>query len=140
MKSGPAHIKISIENNISELEKVAGMYEKFASSQQLPSRINNAVLMVLDEILNNIINYAYTDNDAHEINIYFSILEDRLCLQIEDDGKPFNPLEIPKADRQSKLEDRPIGGLGIHLTKSIMDNLTYNYKNRKNCLLLEKNL
>ena len=57
-----------------------------------------------------------------------------------DKGKPFNPLEAEEPDLELSGEDRPIGGLGIFLVQSTMDDLSYEYKDEQNILTLKKTL
>ena len=60
--------------------------------------------------------------------------------EVEDDGQPFNPLEAPEADTTKPLEERTIGGLGIHLARKLIDGLEYQRQEGKNLLLLKKAL
>ena len=60
-------------------------------------------------------------------------------IEISDDGQPFNPLkDAPKPDLEAALEDRPIGGLGIHLVLTMMDEMHYRRENERNHLTLVK--
>lgn len=61
-----------------------------------------------------------------------------VVLCFEDDGVPFNPLEIPKPDVTEPMEMRGIGGLGIYLVKQRMDKVCYERTDGKNCLWIEK--
>ena len=69
------------------------------------------------------------------------MLEDgELVAEVEDDGTPFNPLDVPAPDVTRPIEDRPIGGLGIHLTKKMVDGIDYSLRDGKNVLRLRKKL
>jgi len=133
-------IVIKIKNDISELEKVNQVFEQFAENHQLLLKITNPVSLALDEILNNIISYGYSDNENHEIKIEIQLSETLLKIQIEDDGLQFDPFKVEEADTKSEIEEREVGGLGMHLVKNMLDDLSYEYKNKKNCLILEKNI
>ena len=61
-------------------------------------------------------------------------------IQIEDDGKEFNPLSYAEPDTDLSLDDRKIGGLGIHFVRKIMDDITYIRSDNKNILTLKKNI
>ena len=63
---------------------------------------------------------------------------DRLTVTIADDGVPFNPLSVKKPDTESSLEDREFGGLGIHLVRSLVDDVSYHRRIDKNVLTLMK--
>jgi serine/threonine-protein kinase RsbW len=61
-------------------------------------------------------------------------------IEIEDDGKPFNPLEFPPAPLVSSLDDAPLGGRGIHLIRSLMTECSYQRNDGKNVLTLAADL
>jgi anti-sigma regulatory factor (Ser/Thr protein kinase) len=133
-------VSIRIKNDLSELNRIAKSVADFNGSHNLPSKAARAVSLALDEIITNIISYGYDDRKEHEIIIQLSVKQGELILQIEDDGRRFNPLDLPKADTESPLEGRQIGGLGIHLVRSIMDDMAYSRHNEKNCLTMKKKL
>lgn len=140
MESSEKSISLKIKNNFSELARLNIVFEKFVQKHQLTSAVNNAISLALDEILNNTITYGYGDKESHEISIKITLFDYKIRLYIEDDALHFNPLEAKESDTTSQLENRPVGGLGIHLIKGLLDNIYYRYKNGKNCLTLEKNL
>lgn len=106
---------------------------------------SNKILMNIDlsveELFVNIANYAYpdkqgsvvvecwTDEESSEVNIKFI-----------DEGIPFNPLKKPDPDINASAEERKIGGLGIFLTKKLMDNVVYNYSDGKNQITITKKI
>jgi anti-sigma regulatory factor (Ser/Thr protein kinase) len=98
------------------------------------------VNLVFDEILSNIISYAYQDDAGHEIKIGIDLTAEKLLVSIEDDGIPFNPFAREEPDTSLPIEDREIGGLGIHLVKNVMDEVTYHRRQDANLLVLSKNL
>jgi serine/threonine-protein kinase RsbW len=61
-----------------------------------------------------------------------------LKAEVEDDGQPFNPLEAPEVDTTKPLEERTIGGLGIHLVRKLMDGLDYQRQGDRNLLTMKK--
>ena len=127
-----------IKNNFSELAKVAGTFHDFSKKIKLPQNVSQAIDLTLDEILNNIILYGYEDQNEHFIDISISVEDDTVCLEIVDDGRKFNPLDAPQPDTKSALEARPVGGLGIHLIRNVMDEIHYTYKNNRNYLVMKK--
>ena len=96
------------------------------------------VLLVLDELLNNIISYAYEDDAEHIIDLNISLSEGRLAITLTDDGRAFNPFQREAPDTTLSVEDRPIGGLGVHLVTKLMDLHSYERRGEKNCVSLEK--
>ena len=92
--------------------------------------------LALEELISNIIFYGYEDHNEHLIYVHFAIEDGYLITVIEDDGKAFNPLERPEVDTSTLLDDKPIGGLGIHFVKNLMDDLKYERVADKNTLTL----
>ncbi len=96
--------------------------------------------MVFDELLNNVVSYAYQDDREHEIRVRVEVAGERLLVSIADDGIPFNPFDADTPDTGLALEDRTIGGLGIHLVLKVMDKVAYQRRTDKNVLTLVKKL
>lgn len=129
-----------VENQIEELSALAegidDLAEKWDLSQALAMNIN----LVIEEALSNIIFYAFTDNDKHEIKISVSLNNNMLIIKITDNGIPFNPLEQQQPDINLPAEDRPVGGLGIFLISQIMDEMHYTRQKNQNILTLNKSI
>ena len=96
--------------------------------------------VVFDDLLNNVISYAYRDEDEHEVKVEMDLAGERLTVTIADDGVPFNPLTVETPDTDLSLEDREIGGLGIHLVQSLVDDVTYQRRIGKNVMTLTQHL
>jgi anti-sigma regulatory factor (Ser/Thr protein kinase) len=92
--------------------------------------------LALDEILTNIISYAYDDAKEHIIVIRLSLDQEKWTVEVEDDGRPFNPLNAPEPDTKQLLGERPIGGLGIYLVRKLIDELEYRRQNDRNILVM----
>jgi anti-sigma regulatory factor (Ser/Thr protein kinase) len=95
---------------------------------------------MFDELINNVISYAYDDGAAHDIGVRVELTGDRLAITIVDDGVPFNPLVTSPPDPALPIEERKLGGLGIHLVRSTMDEFTYNRRTDSNVVVLVKYL
>ena len=102
--------------------------------------IRTKVNIVLDDLLNNIISYAYPDEGEHEIEVRMDLSGERLTVIVADDGIPFNPLSVEKSDTDSSLEDREVGGLGIQLVRGFVDDATYQRRIGKNVNTLTQHL
>lgn len=89
--------------------------------------------LVLEEGALNIINYAYPDGIG-EIGITVAAVGGGLLLRLEDSGIPFDPFSAPLPDLGAAAEDRPVGGLGVYLMKSIADGMEYRREGEKNVL------
>jgi anti-sigma regulatory factor (Ser/Thr protein kinase) len=132
-------MELVIKNSLHQLERLAGFVESFAEEHRLPSKLSFQINLALEELVTNIISYGYRDTGPHEIRITLTIQNDKLRAEVEDDARPFNPAEAKPPDLDLPLEERPIGGLGIHLAKSMFDTMEYRRDKGKNCLILTKN-
>ena len=131
---------ITIVNKITQLEELAKSIETISEEWDLPMTISMNLNLVLEELVTNIIFYGYDDSTEHEINIRMSFSDRAIEMQIEDDGKEFNPLFYKEPNIDGTIEERKIGGLGIFFVRKIMDNITYQRINNKNVLTLLKNI
>ena len=96
--------------------------------------------VALDEVLANVLSHAYDDAGAHEIRIALAVYPDALRAEIEDDGRPFDPLTVAAPDRAAALAERGVGGLGIHFVRSLMSEVAYRRIGDRNRLVLTKAL
>lgn len=131
-------ITFQLKNNLSELEKLSQAVDEFGEKNHLDPNDAYALHLSLDEVLTNIISYGYNDLNEHFIAICIALKDEELVAEVDDDGNPFNPLDIPKPDLKQSIDERPIGGLGIHLVRSMMDTLEYKRINGKNILTMKK--
>jgi anti-sigma regulatory factor (Ser/Thr protein kinase) len=132
-------ISVKLENNLSEIERLSQIVTEFGKRNQLSSRALFDLNLALEEVLTNVISYGYQDNNEHQIIIRICLENGELTAVVEDDGQPFNPLEVPEPDLEKPLEERPVGGLGIYLTRKLMDELEYKQQGGKNILVMKKN-
>ena len=129
-----------IENRIEEIPSLAEEIEKLALDWELSPGLDLNINLVLEEALSNIIFYAFTDKNIHEIKISIELNNNKLIIKITDNGIPFNPLLKDSPDITLPAEERPIGGLGIYLISQIMDDMRYSRKNNQNLLTLKKSI
>jgi len=116
--------------------------EAFGEKHGLPMKVIFHLNLVLDELVTNIISYGYTDFDEHPINVRVGIEDDVITIRIEDDAEPFNILEAPEPEFDVPLEERvrPVGGMGVHLVKNMVNHIDYKREDGKNVLVLTKNI
>src|ERR1700736_2088606 len=98
----------------------------------------NLVLLAIEELVTNCIEYGYDDADVHTIRIVLSIHDQYLTMTVIDDGHPFDPLTVPPPDFSVQVQDRPIGGLGIHMLRKLSDHIAYERRDGANRLTLGK--
>jgi anti-sigma regulatory factor (Ser/Thr protein kinase) len=133
-------VQISLINQPREKHRVLRALQVFAREHQLPKKVLQAADLSLEEHLTNVMNYGFEDSRVHEIVVRLELVGGGLQIEVEDDGRAFNPLEHPKPDLSVSLEKRPIGGLGIHLIRSFMDELGYRREGGRNVFRMRKHL
>ena len=94
--------------------------------------------LALDEAVTNVVLYAYPQKKGL-IKLTLKKTGDDIHVEIRDQGTPFDPTQAPPPDLAVPLEQRKIGGLGIHLMRKSVDRLNYRYENGTNIFTLSKN-
>jgi sigma-B regulation protein RsbU (phosphoserine phosphatase) len=133
-----ASLELIIHNQISEIGEANQRFAAFAKEQQLSSQIVVALQIVFEELLSNIIKYNFSDDAPHDIEIKVEVAADQITAAIIDDGIAFNPFDAPVPDTTLALEEREIGGLGVHLVRSMMDKVLYERAGNKNVVTVSK--
>ena len=129
---------IVIKNTLEHMPKVIAHFEKFALQNDFKDSVTKKVSVVLDELLNNIISYAFKDEEDHDITVRFQLKYLRLIITVEDDGIPFNPFRNDPPDVKLSILERKLGGLGIHIVKNLVDEYHYIRQSNKNIISLIK--
>jgi anti-sigma regulatory factor (Ser/Thr protein kinase) len=132
--------EIMIRNRRGDLTRVVDAVDAFAAENRLAVDIVSDVQVALDEVLSNIVDYGYTDGADHDIRVCLAILDGMLEATVEDDGVPFNPLESAAPDTHASLQERRIGGVGLHFIRNLMIEVSYERVGRYNRLVLKKRL
>ena len=134
-------LELAVKNDLAEIDRVNQAFNDFAEESDIPQAVSFKMNMVFDELLNNIISYAYSDDAAHEIDIRITLADGRLTVTIEDDGAPFDPFDDAETpDTEASLDDRQMGGLGVHLVRNVMDEVAYERRDDRNVVTLVKHL
>ena len=135
-----AELSLKVETRVAELERISAAVKAFGEQQNWPANLIFKVTLVLEELGINIMNNGY-DDGLHEFEIVLTSEPDTLRVEVLDDGRPFDPLnDAPIPDLESSLDDRPVGGLGIYLVRSMVDRMHYRRTGDQNRLTLEINL
>ena len=125
------HVKLA--PRLSELRHLATMVEEFGDANQLPLPKVFVVNLTLDELITNIVTHgSFRSASDPEIEIHLKVDRGVLILTMEDNGEMFDPTVDTKPDTTSSLEEREVGGLGLHLVKSFADRVSYEFVGSKN--------
>lgn len=135
-----AEVEARIPNRRCDMATVVAMTERFGAENKIGGAIVNDINVALDEVLTNIMSYAYSPGEQAEILVRLAIIGSDIVAEIEDGGRPFDPLQAPPPDLSKPLRDRKVGGLGIHFIKSLMDEVSYRRIDGRNRLRLSKKL
>jgi anti-sigma regulatory factor (Ser/Thr protein kinase) len=127
-------LRMTIANRLEELGRVEGRVSAFLEARRVPPARIYAASLALEEMLTNIIKYGFDDEAEHEIVIRAELGDRELVLTLEDDGHAFDPTALPPPDATRRLEDRPVGGLGIHLTRKMTDGMSWRREGERNVL------
>jgi PAS domain S-box-containing protein len=131
------HDIISIQSRDEEIHRVIEELEKIMSRTGFAGKEILDMQLALEEACINIVQHGYRGTYG-AILIAIDFKEDRLIVTIEDGAPPFDPTKFDKPNFTADLERRPIGGLGIHLMRSLADEIRYEFENGKNRLILIK--
>ncbi len=125
---------IVLENKLEELSVLTQTLQVFLRPYQMPSATLYALELSLEEILVNILSYAYEDDTPHNIEFNVEVDENMIAMKFIDDGIPFNPLTLQNTDTAKPLMERAVGGLGINVVRKMRDMMEYQRKDDKNIL------
>jgi anti-anti-sigma factor len=134
-----AELKLAIKNDTSELTDLYAKVDNFLAGHSAPERSAYVVKLALEELVVNVIRYAYVDFDEHVIDVALSIVDQQFILVIEDDGTPFDPLEALSPSLNPQLDEDgdedlefEVGGLGLKLVLDMVDVMNYARVEEKN--------
>lgn len=134
----PATRDFTLRNDLAELARLAEPVRDFCRSHGVDDEACHDILLAMDEAVSNTIRHGYDDQAPHDIQVRVGLENRELFLEVEDDARPFNPLEAPEPDVSLPIEERPEGGLGIHLLRQLMNSMEYRRKDGRNVLRMTR--
>ena len=133
-------LQVSLSPRLSAVRGLAQMVEEFGDANALPDQQVYMINLALDELITNMVTYGLRGVDRPKIEITLQVTDTMLSLYMVDNGQKFDPTESRKPDLSSPVDERPIGGLGLHLIKTFADRVQYEYSEGRNRLTLEHDL
>jgi anti-sigma regulatory factor (Ser/Thr protein kinase) len=127
-------INLSMQNNLKDLAVLMNQASAFLESQSLSETVVYRANLVMEEVLTNVVKYAFEDTAEHEINVELSVNDDDLAIRFEDDGREFDPLAVPPPVTKKSLEEADVGGLGVYLVRKSLSSIEYRRDRSKNVL------
>ena len=131
---------IVLSNNIEEVSRLNALVDEACEAVGFDMATMMSVKLAVEEAVVNVINYAYPKGTKGEVSIKAESNDVRLKFTIIDSGKPFDPTAQKEVDTSLSVEERGIGGLGIHLFRQIMDSINYERIDGQNILTLRKKI
>lgn len=136
-----ATLAMTLQADPDEINRMRAELEAFAERQALPEDALFRLTLVLDELLTNAMDYAFAGIARPEIRLRIEVENNRLMACLRDNGRPFDPFrEAPDPDLDAPLEQRRIGGLGLHFVRSMMARADYRREGEWNVVELKMRL
>lgn len=132
--------KITLKNQIGELERVNQFVEEIASELHLGDELCMNLNLVMEEMVSNVIFYAYPEGQNSSIELTAETKDGELTFVLSDSGKEFDPTAKEDADPNVSPIERGIGGMGIYIVKNIMNQVTYQRLEGRNLLTMTKRI
>ena len=129
-----------LPNNTEEVPRLAAFVEEVCEAVGFGPALTMQINLAIEEAVVNVMNYAYPSGTRGDVSIEASSNDVRLKFTIIDSGSPFDPTARSEVDTTLSANDRPIGGLGIHLVRQIMDSINYERVDNLNILTLRKKI
>lgn len=136
----PERLELTIRNDLAEIARISERIDDFVARHGLPAKIAFELNLALDELLTNVISYGYDDHEPHAIELRCVLADAVITLEMEDDGRAFDPFDAPPPDLTASIADRAIGGLGVHMIRALMDHTEYRRRDGKNVVVLQKKI
>lgn len=132
--------RMSVGAQPGEVEKVNVVFAHFAETYALPDGVRRSVNVALDELLANEIMHGMAGRDGGSVTVEVKLDQERVIVTITDDGAAFDPFGQVAPDTTLSVDERPLGGLGIHLVQELMDEVSYQRRDEQNVVVLVKRL
>lgn len=131
---------LTLPNDINTIPQLNEYIDSVCEDMGLDMATSMSLNLALEEAVVNVMNYAYPEGTKGTVNIETIADNTQITFIISDSGKFFDPTAKEEVDTTLSAEERPIGGLGIHLIRQIMNHVVYERKDDKNILKLTKKI
>ena len=128
--------RLTIRIDIASMRDVRGFVADFVTQHALETDEQHRIMIVLEELITNLAKYGYRNRPAGNAEIAMQLDAPHLTIEFIDDGDPFDPLDAPRPDLDASLEERDLGGLGVHIVRSLSDEVRYSRAGGRNVLQL----
>jgi serine/threonine-protein kinase RsbW len=134
------HLNITLESRLAEIPATLSAVDAFLEHHGASGDVVFDIRIALEELLTNIVSYGYDDDGLHRISLALVVESGRASCTLTDDGIPFDPLGVPPPDLDAGIDERAIGGLGIHFVRQTMQSVAYERIGGSNVLRMSRSL
>ena len=117
-QAADGELRLELAAQLPEIARMVEALEAYAEQTGLPTETAYQITLVLDELVTNIVSYGVAPGETRPITLSLTYAGGVLEIVLSDPGKPFDPRNAPPPDTEASLEDRQIGGLGVHLVRT----------------------
>lgn len=135
-------LHLVLRDRLEDVAEAAEALADFSGTHGADESAQFNLRLAVDELLTNVVSYGFPDKKPGHIHIHLRATVNGGSLQIEldDNGNPFNPLELPAPDTETPLESRKVGGLGIYFVRNLVHDVTYRREHGHNITTLRYDL
>ena len=131
---------ILLNNDVQEVPVLTVFIGGICDDMRFDDMSRAGVHLAIEEAVVNVMNYAYKKGERGDIHLEVTADETTIAFVLKDSGVPFDPTVMPEVDVHNHVAKRSVGGLGIHLIRHYMDEVSYQYIDGHNVLTMKKNL
>lgn len=125
-----------MRNNAKDLVALVREAGTFLESWALPTAVVYKANLVIEEVLTNVVKYAFKDASVHEIGVFLAVEDADLLMRFVDDGQEFDPLSVPPPVMNTSLSETTEGGLGVYLVRKSVGSIEYRREQSNNVLTI----
>ncbi len=129
---------VTIRNEIGDLAILRDALRRFCVEHGVARKTRMQLHVTLDEIVSNIIKYAWPEGGAHELSVRMSAGAGSVRIEVIDDGRAFDPRTAPEPRPNAARRRARPGGIGIHLVRQLVDEIAYRRANNRNHIVVMK--
>jgi serine/threonine-protein kinase RsbW/sigma-B regulation protein RsbU (phosphoserine phosphatase) len=129
-----------LENRLQEVAVLFERLEAFHRRCGVSDDDAYVLTLVMEEVFTNVVRHGYPEEGGHRIAVRLELAGGVVTLVVEDDAQSFDPVQAPLADLDAPLDERRVGGLGVHLIRTLVDDVAYRRDGGRNVLTLRKKL
>jgi anti-sigma regulatory factor (Ser/Thr protein kinase) len=131
-------IELTIRNRTADVAVVRDALDRLGVEQGIPAKALIELQVAIDEIISNVIKYAWPDGDPHELQVRMAVGDSVAEVDIIDDGQRYDPRDAPAPAPPRSGIRPPTGGRGVHLVKQLVDRFEYARVGERNHVKLTK--